>query len=402
MEAERKLTKARISVMRSTIPGLRLWSGVMSVGTIKVVDGLPTAMTNGRDEAYGREFIDSLPLKQLAFVCLHEACHKALRHTTVYQKLWKEDPRLTNIACDYVVNDIIVKADPDASVCEFPKNPDGSLMGLHEPKFSGWSAKRIFDHLKQEQEGGGKGKGPPGDGFDEHDWEGASELSEEAQEKLGREIDVIMRRSLEEAKKLGLGKGDTPLAVTDLLRPQVDWRAALREFVQEVCAGDDESSWRKLNRRFVSMGIALPTMTSETVGEIVIGADLSGSMWGGNPSPTTILLTEIVSLTKTVKPDATHLLYWDTRVAGAEKYARHELDGLLASTRPKGGGGTNPQCVPDYLKEHKIKPQCVIMLTDGHVPNWGKGWDAPVLWIVIGNKGATPNNGRVLHIDDIT
>jgi predicted metal-dependent peptidase len=402
MEAERKLTKARISVMRSTIPGLRLWSGVMSVGTIKVVDGLPTAMTNGRDEAYGREFIDSLPLKQLAFVCLHEACHKALRHTTVYQKLWKEDPRLTNIACDYVVNDIIVKADPDASVCEFPKNPDGSLMGLHEPKFSGWSAKRIYDHLKQEQEGGGKGKGPPGDGFDEHDWEGASELSEEAQEKLGREIDVIMRRSLEEAKKLGLGKGDTPLAVTDLLRPQVDWRAALREFVQEVCAGDDESSWRKLNRRFVSMGIALPTMTSETVGEIVIGADLSGSMWGGNPSPTTILLTEIVSLTKTVKPDATHLLYWDTRVAGAEKYARHELDGLLASTRPKGGGGTNPQCVPDYLKEHKIKPQCVIMLTDGHVPNWGKGWDAPVLWIVIGNKGATPNNGRVLHIDDIT
>jgi predicted metal-dependent peptidase len=402
MEAERKLTKARISVMRSTIPGLRLWSGVMSVGTIKVVDGLPTAMTNGRDEAYGREFIDSLPLKQLAFVCLHEACHKALRHTTVYQKLWKEDPRLTNIACDYVVNDIIVKADPDASVCEFPKNPDGSLMGLHEPKFSGWSAKRIFDRLKQEQEGGGKGKGPPGDGFDEHDWEGASELSEEAQEKLGREIDVIMRRSLEEAKKLGLGKGDTPLAVTDLLRPQVDWRAALREFVQEVCAGDDESSWRKLNRRFVSMGIALPTMTSETVGEIVIGADLSGSMWGGNPSPTTILLTEIVSLTKTVKPDATHLLYWDTRVAGAEKYARHELDGLLASTRPKGGGGTNPQCVPDYLKEHKIKPQCVIMLTDGHVPNWGKGWDAPVLWIVIGNKGATPNNGRVLHIDDIT
>jgi predicted metal-dependent peptidase len=300
------------------------------------------------------------------------------------------------------VNDIIVKADPDASVCEFPKNPDGSLMGLHEPKFSGWSAKRIFDRLKQEQEGGGKGKGPPGDGFDEHDWEGASELSEEAQEKLGREIDVIMRRSLEEAKKLGLGKGDTPLAVTDLLRPQVDWRAALREFVQEVCAGDDESSWRKLNRRFVSMGIALPTMTSETVGEIVIGADLSGSMWGGNPSPTTILLTEIVSLTKTVKPDATHLLYWDTRVAGAEKYARHELDGLLASTRPKGGGGTNPQCVPDYLKEHKIKPQCVIMLTDGHVPNWGKGWDAPVLWIVIGNKGATPNNGRVLHIDDIT
>jgi len=378
MEAERKLTKARISVMRSTLPGLRLWSGVMSVGTVKVVDGLPSAMTNGRDEAYGREFIDNLPLKQLAFVCLHEACHKALRHTTVYRKLWEENPMLANIACDYVVNDIIVKADPDSVVCEFPKNPDGSLMGLHDPKFSGWSAKRIYDHLKQEQNGGGGGKG-----FDEHDWEGAGELSEETQEKLKREIDVIMRRSLEEAKKLGLGKGDTPLAVTDLLRPQVDWRSALREFVQEVCAGDDESSWRKLNRRFVSMGIALPTRTSETVGEIVIGADLSGSMWGGNPSPTTILLTEIVSLTKTVKPDATHLLYWDTRVAGAERYERHELDGLLASTRPN-------------------KPQCVIMLTDGHVPNWGKGWDAPVLWIVIGNKGASPSNGRVLHIDDIT
>jgi predicted metal-dependent peptidase len=125
-------------------------------------------------------------------------------------------------------------------------------------------------------------------------------------------------------------------------------------------------------------------------------------MWGGNPSPTTILLTEIVSLTQSVKPDATHLLYWDTRVEAAERYERHEIDGLLASTRPKGGGGTAPQCVPDYLKEHKIKPQCVIMLTDGYVPNWGNGWDAPVLWIVIGNKSAVPDNGRVLYIDDIT
>ena len=50
---ERKLKKAKIDVMRSTLPGLRLWAGIMSIGKTSLCDKTPTAYTNGRDEVYG-------------------------------------------------------------------------------------------------------------------------------------------------------------------------------------------------------------------------------------------------------------------------------------------------------------------------------------------------------------
>jgi hypothetical protein len=37
--------------------------------------------------------------------------------------------------------------------------------------------------------------------------------------------------------------------------------------------------------------------------------------------------------------------------------------------------------VPEYIKARGIKPECVIMLTDGYVGDWGK-WQHPVLWCI--------------------
>ena len=59
--AERKLKKAKLDVMRSNLPGLRLWSGVMSVGKTTLCDEARTAYTDGRDEVYGRALVEQLP-----------------------------------------------------------------------------------------------------------------------------------------------------------------------------------------------------------------------------------------------------------------------------------------------------------------------------------------------------
>jgi predicted metal-dependent peptidase len=130
MTPERKLKKAKIDVMRSTLPGLRLWAGIMSIGKTTICDKTPTAYTNGRNEVYGRAFVDRVAAdKQLSFVCVHEAMHKGLRHLTTYIKMFKKNPRIANIACDYVVNRIIVAADPNETVVQFPRNPDGTQDG---------------------------------------------------------------------------------------------------------------------------------------------------------------------------------------------------------------------------------------------------------------------------------
>ena len=78
-------------------------------------------------------------------------------------------------------------------------------------------------------------------------------------------------------------------------------------------------------------------------------------------------------------------------------YLEAEYANLPQATRPKGGGGTEPSCVPQYLNEHGIKPEAVVMLTDGYVGSWGQ-WSVPVLWCILNNKSASPDVGKAVHI----
>jgi len=404
IQPERKLKKAKIDVMRSTLPGLRLWSGVMSIGKTSLCERTPTAYTNGRDEVYGIDFVEKLPVAQLSFVCLHEAMHKGLRHLTVWRKLFEEDQRLANIACDYVVNRMIVAADPNETVVQFPRNPDGSRMGLYDPKYDGMSAREVFDDLKQNPPPEGGGQGQPGEGqgegFDQHGWDEAKDLPAEEQKALQKEIEHALRRGEAEAKKCGAGKGDLPAEIGQLLHPQINWKDALREFITQNCVAKDDSSYRRLNRRFHAFDLILPTPYGESLGHIVVGADLSGSMWSGDPSDMTKILSEFVGITRMVNPEHVDLLYWDGEVTGHEEYKRGDYDSILSSMRPKGGGGTDPRCVERYLKDNKIKPDCIVMLTDGEVfDQWGENWPAPILWVVCGNTKITSRTGKTVHME---
>jgi predicted metal-dependent peptidase len=71
---------------------------------------------------------------------------------------------------------------------------------------------------------------------------------------------------------------------------------------------------------------------------------------------------------------------------------------MATSTKPMGGGGTNPACVKQYIAEHKMEPEFVIMLTDGYVDSW-PDFDCPVLWVIT-TKGITAPNGVSIHLED--
>lgn len=402
MEPARRLKKVVINLMRD--PTFADMSGILMLGKKEVVDHIPTAATDGRDELYGEAFVNTLDDKQLAFVVIHEAYHKMLRHLTTWRKLYDENPQLANMACDYVINLAIVKRDPSENIVAMPKI-GGKAIGLLDRRFDNMNAKQVYDILKQEQQenggGSGSGEGQPGSGggqgFDEHDWEGAKALSKEAQEQLAKDVDQAIRQGQIAAQKMhGKGGGNMTRELLDMLNPKVDWRELLRDFVSSVCAGRDFSSWRKPNRRFLSQDIIMPSLVSERVGHMVIGIDTSGSI--GGPELTQFL-TEVMAIAEKVNPDKVDLIYWDAHVAGHEVYNSATLSTLVDSTKPKGGGGTDPTCVPDYLAKHGIKPECVVMLTDGYVGRWGD-WDFPVLWAITGGNRITAPVGKTVHIED--
>ena len=398
---ERRLSKVKISIMRN--PQFAFWSGVMTLGRTRVVDDLPTAATNGRDEMYGREFVKELDDKELAFVVLHETMHKVYRHLFIWRKLYDEDARLANMACDYVINLELVDMDKSNSVIAMPVK-NGKPLGLLDEQFRGMNSKQVFDILKQEQKdgkcrgegGAGDGKGEGSGGFDEHDWEGAKELTDKEKKELEREVDAGIRQGLIAQQKVaGKGAGGMSRELGDLLAPQVNWREALREFVKSTMRGGDTSSWRRVNRRFLHTGIYMPTLISERVGHLVIGIDTSGSIGSHELND---FLAEVKGIAEDVKPEKIDLLYWDCQVAGHEEYDINSLDNIVMSTQPKGGGGTNPMCMIDYMQEKVIRPDAIIILTDGYVgDSWGVEWNAPVLWVVIDNDVIAPV-GKTIHI----
>ena len=396
----RRLSKVKISITRN--PKFALWSGLMTVGKTKVDEDCPTAYTNGRDEGYGREFIKSLDDKELAFVVLHETMHKAYRHLTTWKKLHDEDARLTNAACDYVINLQLVDMDKQQQVLAMPlfreDRPDlgkraGEPMGLVSEKYRGLNTKQVFDLLKQEQqEGGGADSG----GFDEHDWDGASELTEEEKQALEKEFDQALRQGMvAHAKQNGKSMSDMEREFGELTEPEVDWREQLREFVTSTCSAKDASSWRRVNRRYIGSDIYMPSLIGERVGHLVIGVDTSGSIGGAELND---FMSEVMGVAETVHPEKVDLIYWGSSVVQHEEYMGNELDGLIQSTNPKGGGGTDPDCMAQYLKEKNIRPEATIILTDGEVPNWGFDWQSPTLWVVASNRGVTADNGKTIHI----
>lgn len=420
--AEQRLEKNVVKIFSN--PKYAALSGVLLIGERSVDDTIPTACTNGRDERYGREMIDALSDAELRYVILHEVRHKLYRHLKTWKNLHDINHSLANAACDYVINLELNDENDDG----FAVMPSGDYQGLVDERFRGMDSAQVFNILLNEQpeqpelpavpRGGGQGPsgvgtqaGTPqqgcsnttGDnntpvGFDDHDWEGAQQLTDEEKKELDRQIDQGIRQGVLAANKMrGSGKGGQGINLDALLKPQVDWRDVLREFVTETCSGSDYSTYNRPNRRYMHAGMYLPSGISETVEELVFAVDTSGSCF--NDRELRGFMSEVVSVVETVSPERVRILYWDSYIAEPEEvYEQGDYDKLVNATKPKGGGGTDINCVVEHIKENKIDAQAVIVLTDGFLGgDWGE-WDCPVLWCIQDNPRAVPDCGKMVHI----
>lgn len=399
LTAEQRLQKAVGRILHED--RYKPLAGILMLGTRTVCDSTPTACTNGRDEKYGRAFIESLTDAALRFVIIHECYHKMYRHLITWKHLMKIDAQRANAAMDYVIN-LRIKDENSDGFCTMP-NIDGKEVGLIDEKYRGMDTAQVFKLLKQDQNqdqdqdqdsnGNGSGNGNGNDNFDEHDWEGAQDMGPEEARQLEQEIDNAIRQGAMAAGKMGI---NADRMFGDLLEVQVDWREVLREFITATCAGKDYSTWSRPNRRFMGAGVYLPSSISERVDELCIAVDTSGSI---SDDDLRVMLTEVKGICDNVKPDKVRLLYWGHEVVRDEEYEFADLEKIIQSTRPKGGGGTDVECVVKYMRKHHIAPQATIVITDGDLyAGWGQ-WSQPVLWAVLDNKKATPTCGKVLHIN---
>jgi predicted metal-dependent peptidase len=407
LAAEKRVELVHVSLMRA--PEFALFAGLFMVGKTTIEDAPMTAATNGRDAIYGRAFVDSLTDKELAFLVMHENMHKCYRHLTTWRALYEIDRNLANSACDYVINIQLVDMDPHGKYIVMPTDKDtGKRIGLLDEKYRGMDTKQVFDLLRKEQqekkdrgeqsdgESESSGEGVTGISLDTHDWEGAQDgMTKEEQEQLGRDIDQALRQGGIYAGKVG---GNMPREIGELLKPKVNWREVLRRFVRTSLKDRDSVSWRRAHKNYLWQDVILPSIMGKRVKHLVIAMDTSGSIQG---PILTEFLSEMNGIVRDTGADRVDVLYWDTEVAGHETHKGSNKD-IVHKTSPKGGGGTDPDCVVDFMLEKEFKPDALIMLTDGYMhtnkPKWA-AIKAPTLWCVIGNDNYEVPNGQKLNIN---
>jgi len=382
---EQRLQRAHVQLMRSS--QFCMLSGILMLGKNEVVDDVPTAATNGRDKFYGRAFMEHLTEKELNFVVAHENFHVLYQHLTLWKGLYKENPRVANMACDYVINQQIADLDPTRTLVEPP-----SIGVLLDEKYRGWDSGMVFKDLLNNppQDDDGQSDGQSGS-LDDHDWQSAEGMSEGEAKELAKAVEQAIRQGEILAGKMG---GNSPRDLGMIPEPKVDWREQLRDFVNSITSGRDCTTWRRPNRRWLAQDMYMPSAYSESVGPIVIGIDTSASI---DQIQINEFLAEIKSIAEDTPPERIHLLYWDTEVAGEEVYEQSEYATLTQSTKPMGGGGTDPTCVKTYVDAMTTKPEIVLMLSDGEV--WGEfpDFNVPTIWGMTTDRQAPNATNIKLH-----
>jgi predicted metal-dependent peptidase len=353
----------------------------------------------------------------------------ALKQIPRGKDMFKEDSKIANMAADFVVNDIIfnIKGTVSGGNEAIVTLPEGAL---YDEFFHNWNMREVYNHIRKENpqrqkpSGGSGGSGDSGnggdsdpsgggkqdsdskikangkdydmggDGFDEHDWENFKDLTHEEAKELSDKIDKALREGGMLAGRMG---GKIPRQIGDLLEPKIDWRDALRDFVSSAMRGKDEFTWRKMNKRQMANDIYMPSMENETIGDVIVAIDTSGSI--GNEELTEFA-TELASICDLVQPEAVRVLWWDTMVHGEQVFKPDQYQSIGSLLKPLGGGGTHVSSVSKYIVEKKLNAECVIVFTDGYVESDIK-WDIspPTLWMITQCKGFEPPTGKKVIFD---
>lgn len=408
MTTEDRITRSRTQCMKHE--KFMAMASVMMIGTWEVCDKTPTAYTTGKKTVFGRKFVDALNDPQTRWLILHEYFHVMLKHMIVWKHLWDEDAELANVSADIVINNWLdnTAGPKNGGFLEMP--PGGCL----DHQYDGMDTGEVFRKLKQQNQGKGKGKsGQPGQGqpgqpggFDEHDFQGSGDddgedgagsptdkLTEKEMETFSKMIDEAIRQGAHLAGKIG---GNVSREFAELLEVAVPWEDQLRDFVSTQTKGNDMATWRRPSRRWMTRDIRMPAHISENINRITIGIDTSGSI---SQRDLTRFLTEVKGACEAVNPDIVDIIYWDYEVAGHEEYEHVSVDQIVSQTRPRGGGGTRIGSMKEYMLKKNIKPDCILVFTDGYVEHdWGGNpWPAPVMFCIT-TKGITAPLGKSLHV----
>ena len=360
----------------------------------------PTAAVDGRTLYFNTQFFNAMNNKEVEFVIAHEILH------CVFDHLGRRDqrnPKLYNIAADYIVNNLLVRdrigAKPKVVNC------------YQDFKYDKWTSEEVYEDLfKQAEKNGQDYLDQLGEMLDEHlDLEGdGSDDGDNKDGKSGRpryskaELDQIKdeikEAMLSAAQAAGAGNtpGEIARMIKDLTEPKMNWRELLRQQIQSTVRND--YTFSRPSRKGQMTGAILPGMNFDETIDICIALDMSGSIGDDQARD---FLSEIKGIMDEYKDYNIKLWCFDTKVYNEQDFSADGGDDLM-DYEIKGGGGTDFDANWTYMKEEGIEPKKFIMFTDGYPwSSWGDENYCDTIFIVHShpNKNLEAPFGMTAHYD---
>ena len=358
-----------------------------------------TAATNGEMIIFDPEFASRISDQELKFVLFHECYHCVLHHVSRARHF--PDKLRYNIAADIVVNSMILLNVPSFSA---DMQIDGSpVMHLAPDGKEGYlyTTEEVLEQLKDDRNASGQS-------LDDHNvWATVSGKS------FDYRWDGIVQETLRTCRKDG---GTAGLAGEEMIRqiyrkqarPKVDWKKALRLFLETVQTKEEyDYSYLRPDRRFPDSDLIIPGWCAEEIYDpgidrIWILCDVSGSI---SDEALETACAEIANCLEQLPEMSGCLSFFDDEVYEPIPFSKKEKPVFENTT---GGGGTDFHQIFRYMEEHfdkEYRPKGIVIVTDGlaDYPEESAAQGIPVLWVlveVLDPELWSPPWGKTVYIDE--
>ncbi len=317
-------------------------------------ESVPTAGTDGKVMVFNPNFTDKLSKAETETLLVHEVLHSVLLSHT---RRGNRDKEIWNQSTDFAINILLVD--------------EGFTMiegGLIDEKFRDWSAEKIYAYLidnPKEQQSSSDSGWNVGEVMDAgtlgEEGEGGKPLTAEEMAATEAIVKSKIQGAVIAAKKAGQMSAGLSRLVDKVCAPKANWRDILQRFINEKAFNDWE--WGTCHTRMLAQyGIVNPTLSSESLGHILIGVDTSGSV---NEEQLAQFAGEINDVLENYDCRVT-VLYCDTEINRVEEFTSDDLPLRLQAV---GSGGTSAVEIYQYAEENNMNPACLIHLTDCYL-NW--------------------------------
>lgn len=372
MTIEEKIKKFKIDLLRK----LPFYGDILLMMPIVRNDNIPTAQTNGRKIEYNGRFLESMSVGQCNFIIMHEVFHVLLHHCS---RSKGRIPQLWNIAADLVVNDMLLRLQYDMRryQIEFEKPDDGlfdsvELNDTVESIYEKIAQANNYSLPKDKKFILSPGKKKLTDIPDDliiiegSKHEGTMFPIDAGKHSDGSDglSEAMIDQVIHDAINKNRGTAGSFFAPRELMllddAKKLNWKSLLKDFLQEEI--NDESSYTTPERKYLHMDLILPgySLTEEKLEEVWAFVDSSGSI-GDNEMKE--FITQLFRISKEFKC-VFNICYWNTSVS--DVYMNIPDEKALLKAVPKHSGGTDINCVYRWINENKIKPEVMLILTDGY------------------------------------